>query len=240
MKTVTENQQSIESQRQILNEFPQVLIAKHKRYLFVKRAFDLAICILVSPVALFLMAIIAIAITLDSPGSPFFTHERIGKDGRRFWMYKFRTLRHDYDNPGHRLLMQAFVRGQKMNNMHNPEAATNKPPIKNYTTRVGAILRKTSLDELPQFINVLKGEMSLIGPRPNVLWEVENYKDWHYARLVVLPGITGLAQIKGRSDISFDDIVRYDIAYTSNVSLKLDLHILWQTARIVLLGNGAG
>ena len=163
--------------------------------------------------------------------------ERVGKDGRRFRMYKFRTLRHDYDNPEHRALMQAFVLGQKT---LNPESASFKPPLYKHITRVGSILRKTSLDELPQIFNVLKGDMSLIGPRPNVTWEVEKYKDWHYERLKVLPGITGLAQVRGRSSISFDAIVESDIEYIRKQSFKFDLQILWWTMRSVLKGDGAG
>jgi undecaprenyl phosphate N,N'-diacetylbacillosamine 1-phosphate transferase len=100
-------------------------------------------------------------------------------------------------------------------------------------------LRKTSLDELPQLINILKGDMSLIGPRPNVLWEVEAYKEWHRERLSVLPGITGLAQVNGRSAISFDTIVQHDIEYARNQSLWLDLQILWKTFTSVVAGEGA-
>jgi len=187
-----------------------------------------------------LIVLFTIAIVLDSPGSPFFIQERVGKNGRRFRMYKFRSMKHDYDEPNHRLFMQAFVAGKDIVGTNNPADATNKPPINNYITRVGSILRKTSLDELPQIINVLKGEMSLIGPRPNVTWEVEKYKDWHYERLKVLPGITGLAQVRGRSNITFDEIVRNDIEYIENQSLKFDLQILWWTLLAVVDGNGAG
>ena len=114
-----------------------------------------------------------------------------------------------------------------------------KPFDKNHVTPIGRILRKTSLDELPQLINVLKGQMSLVGPRPNVVWEVEEYKGWHKERLEVLPGITGLAQVKGRSGILFDEIVEYDIEYIENQSLMLDLKILWWTFAAVLVGKGA-
>lgn len=240
MTAVTKSQQDTKLRPQVLTDVFQVQIAKRQRYLFVKRVLDLAICIVALPEILFLIAIIAIAIALDSPGSPFFTQERIGKDGRRFRMYKFRTLKHDYDNPEHRLFMQAFVLGQKIFIADNPGNASNKPPINSYLTRVGAILRKTSLDELLQILNVLKGEMSLIGPRPNVSWEVEKYQDWHCARMNVLPGITGLAQVNGRSDITFDEIVRYDIEYVHDVCLKLDLQILWETIKVVLSRDGAG
>lgn len=114
-----------------------------------------------------------------------------------------------------------------------------KPAQAAQITQVGRFLRKTSLDELPQIINVLKGEMSLVGPRPNVPWEVEEYQPWHYERLEVLPGITGLAQVRGRSDISFDRIVKYDIEYMEKQSLILDIKILQWTVLSVIGGRGA-
>jgi len=114
-----------------------------------------------------------------------------------------------------------------------------KPVQAAQITRVGRFLRKTSLDELPQIINVLKGEMSLVGPRPNVPWEVEEYQPWHYERLEVLPGMTGLAQVRGRSAISFDRIVLYDIEYVEKQSPVLDLKILWWTVKLVLAKEGA-
>ena len=100
-------------------------------------------------------------------------------------------------------------------------------------------MRKTSLDELPQLINVFKGEMSFVGPRPNVPWEVEEYRGWHKERFEVLPGITGLAQVRGRSGIPFDEIVQYDIEYIRKQSLMLDLQVLWWTVSSVLFGDGA-
>jgi len=112
-----------------------------------------------------------------------------------------------------------------------------KPIQESQVTPVGRILRKTSLDELPQIFNVLKGEMSLVGPRPNVPWEVEEYKQWHYKRLKVLPGVTGLAQVYGRSSISFDHIVQYDIEYVEKQSLLMDLEIMWRTVWVTSKGN---
>jgi lipopolysaccharide/colanic/teichoic acid biosynthesis glycosyltransferase len=121
----------------------------------------------------------------------------------------------------------------------NGDGAVYKPIQNAQITRVGRLLRRSSLDELPQIINVLKGEMSLVGPRPNVPWEVEEYKPWHYERLDVLPGITGLAQVRGRSGISFDTIVKYDIEYVEKQSLWLDLKVLWWSVSTVLMGKGA-
>ena len=187
-----------------------------------------------------MMGIIAIAIVLDSPGSPLFVHERVGKYGRRFRLYKFRTMSQSYDARRDRDFMQAFVIGQLgISDLVNNEAV-NKPIKKENITGVGRILRKSSLDEVPQIINVLKGEMSLVGPRPNVPWEVEKYQDWHCKRLEVLPGITGLAQVRGRSNISFDEIVNHDIEYVQKQSLVLDLKILWWTVKAVISGRGAG
>ena len=238
MGTIADSQQDKNPRLIALKNHHQA--AKRQRYLYVKRVFDLLICLSGLPVVLFLIVIFAIAIALDSSGSPIFTQERVGKDGRRFQLFKFRTMRHDYDDPEHRIFMQAFVIGQNILSANNPGNADHKPPIKRDITRVGRVLRKTSLDELPQIFNVLKGEMSLIGPRPNVTWEVEKYQDWHYERLKVLPGITGLAQVRGRSSITFDDIVKNDIEYIQKQCLKFDLQILWWTVRSVLGGKGAG
>jgi lipopolysaccharide/colanic/teichoic acid biosynthesis glycosyltransferase len=191
----------------------------------------------VSPVALVAMLICAIAIALDSPGPILFVQERVGKGGRRFKLYKFRTMHHDLDASSHRVFMKAFVNGK----VQGPKTGTHvyKPFNDHQLTRVGRLLRKTSIDELPQLINVIRGEMSLVGPRPNVVWEVEEYQGWHKERLEVLPGMTGLAQINGRSSNTFDKIVRQDIEYIERQCLKLDLQILWWTVIVVLGGSGA-
>jgi len=185
------------------------------------------------------MLLITLVVMLDSPGSPFFVQERVGKDGRRFRMIKFRTMRCDHSDQEDRIFMQAYVRGE-LNGDIGERDALNKPMKKGEITRVGRFLRKASLDELPQLINIFKGEMSLVGPRPNVPWEVEFYSDWHHERLNVLPGLTGLAQIHGRSTISFDEIANYDIHYVRNANLRMDIAILLRTAGSVFTGNGAG
>jgi lipopolysaccharide/colanic/teichoic acid biosynthesis glycosyltransferase len=230
-------------------------------YQIAKRVMDVTLCLLALPVVLPLMAICALAILIDSPGHVLFVQERIGKGGRRFWMYKFRTMRHSLDDSSHRAFMKAFVSGQIGGNGDgkdgrfrgvliespaNAKIGTNgngkqvyKPIRASQVTRVGRVLRRTSLDELPQIFNVLRGEMSLVGPRPNVSWEVEEYRGWHNERLEVLPGITGLAQVRGRSAISFDSIVEYDVEYVEKQSLALDLKILWWTFILVFLGTAA-
>jgi lipopolysaccharide/colanic/teichoic acid biosynthesis glycosyltransferase len=208
-----------------------------KGYQIAKRMMDVTLCLLALPLVLPLIAICALAIRLDSPGPVLFIQERIGKGGRRFRLFKFRTMHHNLNDTSHRTFMKAFVNGQIGGDKDGK--AIYKPIQASQITWVGRILRKTSLDELPQLINVLKGEMSLVGPRPNVPWEVEEYRGWHYERLEALPGITGLAQINGRSSISFDSIVKHDIEYIEKQSLAMDLKILWQTVVSVFLGKGA-
>jgi lipopolysaccharide/colanic/teichoic acid biosynthesis glycosyltransferase len=143
------------------------------------------------------------------------------------------------DRNGHEAFLKAFVNGHAGEGADANEHQDFKPIKTNQVTSVGRFLRRTSLDELPQLINIIKGDMSFIGPRPNVPVEVREYKDWHKRRLRVLPGITGLAQINGRSKISFDQIVRYDLEYVENESLVLDLQVLWRTVPAVLKAKGA-
>ncbi|MCL5959918.1 MAG: sugar transferase [Chloroflexi bacterium] len=221
---------------------------------------DVSICLITLPVTLLALAICCLAIRLDSPGPVIFDQDRVGKGGRRFRMYKLRTMRHNLDDSDHRAFMKGYVRGRigsepGTNGHHQALAKSfvhyprnvlgsgkglNKPLGASQVTRVGRVLRKASLDELPQIINVLKGEMSLVGPRPFVAWEIEECQPWHHERLEVLPGITGLAQIRGRSCISFDRLVRNDIEYIERRSLILDLEILLWTVFRVILNNGAG
>ena len=216
-------------------ERPGVKLYRPYYHLF-RRTLDVTtsglICLLVAP----LFLIIALAIKLDSKGPILFVQERVGKGGRRFKMYKFRTMPVDIDRSTHQAFMKAFINGKVETNGKN---TVYKPFEATHITRIGRILRKTSLDELPQLINVLKGDMSLIGPRPNVPWEVEEYRYVHQERLEVLPGITGLAQVRGRSGITFDEIVRYDIEYVEKRSLLLDLRILWWTILSVVFSEGA-
>jgi lipopolysaccharide/colanic/teichoic acid biosynthesis glycosyltransferase len=225
--------------------------ARHLYGKTLKRAIDLTISlvalILLSP----LMILLAVLIRLDSPGPALFVQRRIGKGGHPFKILKFRTMSHSLDDSEHRRFMQAFVRGdiggfsafasRRQDARPDPSrsATVYKPFAESQATRIGRILRKTSLDELPQLLNILRGQMSLIGPRPNVPWEVEAYKSWHRERLDVLPGITGLAQVRGRSAIDFDTIARHDIEYVRRMSLGLDLRIALKTVSSVINGNGA-
>jgi lipopolysaccharide/colanic/teichoic acid biosynthesis glycosyltransferase len=197
-------------------------------YLIGKRAFDLAVCVVLLPVVLPLLLLCALAILLDSPmGSPLIAQTRTGKDGRPFRMFKFRTM-----VPNAEALKPALAH---LNERPWPDfKITNDPRI----TRVGRILRQTSLDELPQLINVVRGEMSLVGPRPTS-FAPSTYSFWHTYRLEVTPGITGLWQIRGRNKTDFDERLRLDIEYIRQRSLALDLKILLQTVPAVLRRSGA-
>ena len=193
-----------------------------------KRLFDLALALplLVFCAPLFLL--MALAIWLDSPGPPFFKQERVGENCRRFGMWKFRTMVQNADE----LLPQVV---QVMPNGQ----VVYKRPSDPRVTRVGRFLRRFSLDELPQLWNVVKGEMSLVGPRPELPWLVERYEGWQRKRFAVPPGITGWWQISGRSDRPMHLHVEDDLAYIQNYSIWLDLHILWRTIGVALSGRGA-
>ncbi len=216
---------------------PTHVIPPRSYYRTVKRVMDVMLCLLALPLILPITIICAVIIYLDSSGPIFFVQERIGKGGRPFRVYKFRTMRHKLDDTHHRAFMKAFVNGQINDSADGPTIF--KPVQASEITKAGRILRKTSLDELPQIINVLKGEMSLVGPRPNVPWEVEEYRLYHHERLEVLPGITGLAQVHGRSGISFEKIIKYDIEYVEHQSLFTDLKILLGTIASIVTGSGA-
>lgn len=220
----------------ILNQ-PRVF-PRQKEYLIIKRVIDITLCICILPIVLPIMVLCALAIFLCDPFNPiFFIQERIGKGGHIFRMIKFRTMRMNSDDQHCRSFMKAYVRGEI--ECEDNGGKIHKPVQPQQIFRIGRFLRKTSLDELPQIINVLKGEMSIVGPRPNVFWEVEEYLPWQHERLEVLPGITGLAQVRGRSCIDFNTLVRYDVEYIENRNLALDLKILWWTAMEIVWGKGA-
>jgi exopolysaccharide biosynthesis polyprenyl glycosylphosphotransferase len=193
-----------------------------------KRLFDIVIGMLLLIATSPLFVILAVLVKLDSPGSVFYFSRRYGRRGELFNMYKFRSMVENADD-----LIKDL---KKHNEVGGPIFKMKRDPR---VTRTGAFLRKYSLDELPQILNVIRGDMSLVGPRPLPIEQVEREDFRQLKRLDVRPGITGLWQIRGRSDVSFQRLVRWDIWYINNWSFWLDLHILWQTIPVVLKGRGA-
>jgi lipopolysaccharide/colanic/teichoic acid biosynthesis glycosyltransferase len=188
-----------------------------------------------------LMALTAMAIKITSPGPVIFKQFRIGCQGSRFHFCKFRSMRVNNDDRVHREYLARLIEG-KHGDINNGDGDQPFFKIKNDNriTPVGRIIRKLSLDELPQFFNVLKGEMSLVGPRPPIPYEIENYKPWHLRRILeIKPGITGLWQVEGRSQTSFDEMVRLDLRYVKDWSIWLDIKILLKTVKAVLVAKGA-
>lgn len=188
-----------------------------------------------------IMIAAALAVKLSSPGPVIFSQIRIGQKGKRFKFYKFRSMYTDSDDHCHREYVSGLIEGkhEELN-----QGADGEPcyKIKNdgRITPLGRMLRRLSIDELPQLFNVLKGEMSLVGPRPPIPYEVEKYKPWHLRRILeIQPGITGLWQVEGRSRTSFNEMVRLDLRYLKNWSLWLDIKILLKTVKAVFAAKGA-
>lgn len=203
-------------------------IAFSRVALIAKRAMDFTGAALGLLLGWPLFLLIAVAIKLDSPGPIFFRQRRVGKNGEPFDIYKFRSMRTGAD-----------AEKANLSGLNDGEVALFKIRDDPRVTRVGRLLRQTSLDELPQFFNVLRGEMSLVGPRPQIPAEVAQYQPWHRRRLVVPPGLTGMWQISGRSDLSFDEMVLLDLYYIEHWTPWLDIAILLRTVPKVLMGKGA-
>jgi lipopolysaccharide/colanic/teichoic acid biosynthesis glycosyltransferase len=223
---------------------PVVLSAEDDRHLYewAKRAMDIVMAfttlLLLSPFLL----LIALLIKLHSEGPAIFVQERIGYDPRsrtvkRFKLYKFRSMRQNADPTAHRQYISNIIQESAS---PRGECAVLKMTDDHRITGLGRILRKASIDELPQLINVLKGDMSMVGPRPALPYEVEMYQPWHMLRLQARPGLTGWWQVKGRSRVSFDEMIRMDIFYIEHRSLWLDLKILLLTPLAVVSFKGAG
>jgi undecaprenyl-phosphate galactose phosphotransferase len=209
-------------------------VNKNINYIY-KRVFDyiasLIGLIILSPVFI----IISILIKLTSPGKIFFTQMRIGKDGKPFKFYKFRSMKVNSDTDKEReSFMIDFIKNNYAANLNSTKIINE-----NNITSVGKFIRKTSLDELPQLINVLKGDMSLVGPRPCLKYEYDSYDDWHKRRHSVMPGCTGVWQVSGRSTVSFRDSVVLDLYYINNMTPWLDLQLIFKTFPVMIFGRGA-
>ncbi|MEO0128239.1 MAG: sugar transferase [candidate division WOR-3 bacterium] len=201
-----------------------------KWQVIVRRILDIILSLIVLVIFFPFFIIVALAIKLESSGPVIYKQKRCGKDGNEFTLYKFRSMYNNNSQEKRENDFKAFI-----------ENKTQKGKIINYNeiTRVGRILRRTSIDEFPQFINVLKGDMTLIGPRPPIPYEVKYYKDWHKDRLKIKPGVSGLWQVYGRGSMPCDSSIFLDLIYALNRSLTLDIKLLFQTVPAVILGKGA-
>lgn len=198
-------------------------------YRFIKRLFDIVASsiavIILSP----LFLIIAICIKIDDPKGPvFYTQIRVGKDGKHFRMFKFRSMVNNADELLAKLRSKNEVNGAMFKMKNDPRI-----------TRVGRFIRKYSLDELPQLVNVVGGSMSIVGPRPPLVGEVAEYTEYDKQRLMVKPGATGMWQVGGRNDVDFDEMVRLDLTYIQERSIWLDLKIMFETVKVMIVPNGA-
>ena len=201
-----------------------------------KRVLDIAGSAALMLMLLPVYMVVAALVKLTSDGPVFFRQDRVGRMGQPFRMLKFRTMKVNSDSAIHQKYVSDFISSSDRLDKSGVFKIVNDPRV----TPVGHILRKTSLDELPQFWNVLRGDMSLVGPRPPLAYEVQQYKPWHYRRVLeAKPGITGLWQVTGRSRTTFDDMVRLDLRYARTCSVWTDVKILLATPRAVISGKGA-
>ena len=210
--------------------------------LFVKRLMDIAGGLAGCLITLLITIIVGPIIYINSPGPIFFSQERIGRNGRKFKMYKFRSMYMDAEARKKELMSQNKISDGMMFKMDfDPRIIGNKIlPDGTKKTGIGQFIRKTSLDEFPQFVNILKGDMSLVGTRPPTLDEWNQYKPHHRARMSFRPGLTGLWQVSGRSNITdFEEVVKLDTKYIDEWSLGVDVKILWKTVVGVIKNDGA-
>lgn len=212
-------------------------MGSRKAYEAAKRLVDIVASFLLLLVASLPMGIIAVLVKLDSRGPALFTQTRAGRNRAPFTMYKFRTMIHGNDPRIHEEFYRDLVEGTAESRTGDDGEQVfllDDPRV----TRVGKYLRKLSLDELPNLVNVLRGDMSLVGPRPPIPYEVEMYDERSLRRLEVRPGLTGLAQVKGRGSLTFEQIIEYDLDYVDRRSMRLDLWILARTIPAVLFRRG--
>src|SRR5438132_4592344 len=220
----------------ILSPPTQETISFAPVYLRAKRILDIFFTLLILLPLCLVLGVVAVLIRLDSEGPIFFCQKRAGLNGKEFEMLKFRSVHVNCDDLVHREAVKQYMNGGALNgdgNTSNLYKLTNDPRI----TRVGRFIRKTSIDELPQFINVLRGEMTLVGPRPPLPYEVEEYSARDWLRLCGKPGLTGTWQVYGRSRVTFNEMVEMDIAYFQQPSMWQDLKLIALTLPVMLLGR---
>jgi lipopolysaccharide/colanic/teichoic acid biosynthesis glycosyltransferase len=210
--------------------------AQHPVVSAVRRALDILVSGTLLLVSIPLLVLIALAIRIDSGGPALFRQSRVGRGLRTFTVFKFRTMRRDADVAPHREYVRSLIHGN--GNGDAERGRLYKLSVDDRVTRVGRFLRSWSLDELPQLFNVLRGEMALVGPRPAIPYEVDMYPEPYLRRFAVKPGLTGLWQVSGRNERTYDEMVRFDIEYAEDASLLLDLRILAKTVPVVLSRQG--
>ncbi len=219
----------------VVQTAPIQTISTHTAYLRAKRIFDVVFTLLIFLFLAIICAFVAVMIRLDSKGPVLFRQKRVGLNGKEFTLLKFRTMYHNSDDGIHRKAIEQYMQGEVLGDGDGMQFKLNNDPR---ITRVGHILRKTSIDELPQFLNVLRGEMSLVGPRHPVPYEVEQYSLNDLLRLSGKPGLTGIWQIYGRSRVTFQEMVEMDIAYLQQQSILQDLKLIVLTVPVMVLGRG--
>lgn len=221
----------------VVQSAPLRTITIDSNYLRAKRVLDITFTLLVSPLLLLVGLIVAMCIKLDSRGPVFFRQKRVGQNGVEFEMLKFRSMYINSDQQAHREKIIKYMNGQKLNNETNSNLSykdVNDPRI----TRVGRFIRKTSLDETLQFWNVLRGDMTLVGPRPPLPYEVEMYSSHEMLRLSGKPGLTGRWQVYGRSRVTFQEMIEMDVEYLENQSLWEDLKLIFLTVPVMIFARG--
>jgi lipopolysaccharide/colanic/teichoic acid biosynthesis glycosyltransferase len=221
----------------VLSPPTQTIIYTNPSYLRAKRVLDIAFSLLILIPLSMVIAVFAILIRIDSKGPIFFRQKRVGKNGVQFDMFKLRSMYVDSDDSFHRESIKQYMNGAALNdkvNADNLYKLVDDPRV----TRIGRFIRKFSIDELPQFINVFRGEMTLVGPRPPLPYEVEEYDSHHWIRLSGKPGLTGTWQVYGRSRVPFQKMVEMDIEYLGEQSLLLDLKLIALTLPVMLKGRG--
>jgi lipopolysaccharide/colanic/teichoic acid biosynthesis glycosyltransferase len=221
----------------VLSPPKQTIIYTNPSYLRAKRVLDIVFSLLILIPLSIVIAVFAILIRIDSKGPIFFRQKRVGKNGVQFDMFKLRSMYVDSDDSFHRESIKQYMNGAALNdkvNADNLYKLVDDPRV----TRIGRFIRKFSIDELPQFINVFRGEMTLVGPRPPLPYEVEEYDSHHWIRLSGKPGLTGTWQVYGRSRVPFQKMVEMDIEYLGEQSLLLDLKLIALTLPVMLKGRG--